>query len=219
MTFTFFERMKNDVHLRIKTFLRLSIIFNIIYSMFLLLVGRVYSSKWFFVMFIYYGLLSIMRILVFLHLSNKKHVISKIKTMRACGYFLLVINLVVSTMMFILSYGKTLVKHHEITVITLATYTFFSLTVAIVGSTKYLKQNDYVYSSSKLISLISASVSLVTLTNAMLITFGEDGLLLRKVILPLLCGAVAIFIISCAMFMIKKANLDLKVIKDEKERK
>lgn len=218
MSSAFFERIKIDTAFRIKVFLCLSFIFNIAYSIFLFIVGQIYSSKWFFITSIYYGLLSVSRIFVYLQIYPQKQLISKIKTMRACGCFLLSINLVFSTMMFILIYGNQYIKHHEITVITLATYTFTSLSMAIINSIKYLRKNDYLYSSAKIISLISASVSIVTLTNIMLSTFGENNLLLRSIILPILSGFVSIFIIVCAILMIRKANLDLRKFKNEKER-
>ena len=214
-----FERIKTDTAFRIKLFLRLSFIFNIAYSFFLFVVSQIYSSKWFLTMSIYYGLLSVARIFVYLQISKQKKLISKIKTMRACGYFLLFINLVFSTMIFILIFGNQYVKHHEIIVITLATYTFTSLTMAIINSIKYLRKKDYLYSSAKILSLISASVSIVTLTNTMLCTFGENNLLLRSIILPILSGFVSIFIILCAIFMIRKTNSDLRNLKNEKERK
>ena len=215
---TFFERIKIDTAFRIKIFLRLSFIFNIAYSVFLFVVGQIYSSKWFLVTSIYYGLLSVARIFVYLHISPQKQLVSKIKTMRACGCFLLSINLVFSTMMFILIYGNQHVKHHEITVITLATYTFSSLTMAIINSIKHLRRNDYLQSCAKVISLISAIVSIVTLTNTMLCTFGESNLMLRSIILPILSGFISIFIIACAIVMIRKANLDLRKLKNGKER-
>ena len=215
---TFFERIKIDTAFRIKIFLRLSFIFNIAYSVFLFVVGQIYSSKWFLVTSIYYGLLSVARIFVYLHISPQKQLVSKIKTMRACGCFLLSINLVFSTMMFILIYGNQHVKHHEITVITLATYTFSSLTMAIINSIKHLRRNDYLQSCAKVISLISAIVSIVTLTNTMLCTFGESNLMLRSIILPILSGFISIFIIACAIIMIRKANSDLRKLKNGKER-
>ena len=214
----FFERIKIDTAFRIKLFLCLSFIFNILYSVFLFVVSQMYSSKWFFVTSIYYGLLSVVRIFVYLQISPQKQLVSKIKTMRACGCFLLSINLVFSTMMFILVCGNQYIKHHEIIVIALATYTFTSLTMAIINSIKYLSKNNYLHSCAKIISLISASVSIVTLTNIMLSTFGENNSLLRSIILPILSGFVSIFIIICAILMIRKANLDLRKLKNGKER-
>ena len=212
-----FDKIKKDTHFRIKTFLFLSFVFNVAYSIFLLIVSQIYSSKWFFVMSIYYGLLSSARIFILTQINPEKELRSKITTMRACRYFLLLINIVVSSMMFILIYGNTIIKHHEITVITLATYTFSSLSFAIISSLKQLKQNNHVYSCAKIISLTSASVSLATLTNTMLATFGEDNLLLRSIVLPILCGAITIFIIVSAFLMVYKATLDLRKLKNEKE--
>ena len=215
----FFERIKIETAFITKLFLCLSFIFNIAYSVFLFVVSQMYSSKWFFVKSIYYGILSVARIFVCLQISPQKHLVSKIKTMRACGCFLLSINLVFSTMMFVLIYGNRYIKYHEIIVIALATYTFTSLTMAIINGIKYLSKNDYLLSCAKIISLISASVSIVTLTNIMLSTFGENNSLLRSIILPILSGFVSIFIIVCAILMIRKANLDLRKLKNGKERK
>ena len=207
---TFLTKLKNDTNFKVKLFLTISIIVNIAYSVFLFVVGRIYSSKWFLVTSVYYGLLSVARIFVYFQITTLKQLASKIKTMRACGFFLLSINLVFSIMTFIIIYGNQFVKHHEITVITLATYTFTSLTMAIINCIKYLRKNDYLHSCVKIISLISASVSIVTLTNTMLCTFGENNLLLRSIILPILSIAVSVFIIVCAILMIRKANLDLR---------
>ena len=210
------QKLKNDEEFRTKTFLCFSLIFNLGYSVFLFVVSILYSSNWFLVMSVYYGLLSTARVYIFTQISPKRSMRAKIVTMLVCGFFLLVINLVVSAMMFILIFGNRAVKHHEITVITLATYTFVSLTMAIISSVRHLKQNNHVYSCAKLVSLISATVSLVTLTNTMLATFGEEQLTLRSVILPLLCGAVSIFIITSAILMVRKAILNLRNLKNEK---
>ena len=200
---------------RIKLFLLISLIFNFGYAIFLFVVSQVYFSKWFFVMSIYYALLSTARIFIFFEINPQSPLRKKILIMRACGYFLLLLNLVVSVIVFLLIYSAPPAKYHEIIVITLAAYTFSALTIAIVNIVRYLKKNEYVYSCVKMISLISASVSMLTLTNTMLATFGSENELLRSIILPVLSGIVAIFIVVCAILMIKKANNDLKVLKNE----
>ena len=210
-----FERIKTDQHFRIKAFLCLSLFFNTVYSIFLFVIGQVYSSKWFFVMSIYYGLLSLIRLFIFTQINPNRKLHAKIVAMLICGCFLLLINLVISTLMFILIFGNTPVKHHEITVIAIATYTFYSLSIAIIGSVNHLKKENHVYICAKMVSLISASVSLTTLTNTMLVTFGDNTLTLRNIILPLLCGAVSLFIIISAVLMIRKAVLDLRNSKYE----
>ena len=211
----FLKKIKDNIEFRIKLFFLISLIFNFGYAIFLFVVSQVYFSKWFFVMSLYYTLLSTARIFIFFEINPKNSLRKKILIMRACGYFLLLLNLVVSVMIFLLIYTAPYAKYHEIIVITLAAYTFSALTIAIVNIVRYLKKNEYVYSCVKVISLISASVSMLTLTNTMLATFGSDNECLRSIILPILSGVVAIFIIVCAILMIKKANNDLKVLKNE----
>ncbi len=211
------QKLKKDALYRIRFFLLASFALNVVYSAFLFVISQAYSSKWFFVTSVYYALLSASRIFVFSQTSERKTVIAKIQTMQVCGWFLLLINATVSVMMFVLMRGYQPVQYHEITVITIATYTFSALTVAIVGSVRFIKRNDYVYSTAKIISLISASVSMVTLTNTMLSTWGdEETILLRSIILPILCGVVAVFIIVCAILMIRNSSKELK---NEKKRK
>ena len=212
---TFLKKIKDNIEFRIKLFLLISLIFNFGYAIFLFVVSQVYFSKWFLVMSLYYALLSTARIFIFFEINPKNSLRKKILIMRACGYFLFLLNLVVSVMVFLLIYTAPYTKYHEIIVITLATYTFSALTIAIVNIVRSLKKNEYVYSCVKMISLISASVSMLTLTNTMLATFGSENELLRSIILPILSGVVAIFIIVCAILMIKKANNDLKVLKNE----
>ena len=211
------HKIKTNIQFRLKLFLCLSCVFNLAYSGYLLAVSQIKTSFWLLIMAVYYGLLSVVRLFMFSQARSQKDKLRKIKTMRTCGFFLLLINLVVSVMMFLLIHKQPPVKHHEITVITLATYTFSALTVSIVSGIKYLKRNNYIYSSIKAISLVSASVSLVTLTSTMLATFGEDNSLLRSVTLPMLSGAVFITIVIGAILMIRKANSLLRTIKNEKE--
>ena len=215
----FIERVKKDIYFRINLFLCLSFIFNVAYCVFLWVVGLLYSSKWFAVMSAYYGVLSIVRIFIFAQINLNKDAFVKIKKSRICGYLLLLINVVVSIMMFILIHENRSVRYHEITVITLATYTFFSLTMAIISSVKWMKKDRSIYLCVQLIRLVCASVSMVTLTNTMLATFGGENGLLRSIILPILSGAVSVFIILCAVYIIWQTNAALKESKDEKERK
>ena len=213
------NKLKSDTHYRIKTFLLISLICNAVYTIFLFLVSKFYGSKWFFVMGIYYGLLSIARIVIFFQLQKLKRARKKLLIMRYCGCYLFLLNIVVSVMMFILIYTQSGVKHHEITVITIATYTFASLTLAIISGIKYLKKNDYIYTCIKTVRLVSASVSMVTLTNTMLTTFGEEDTTLRSIVLPLLSGAVSVFIILCAIFLIIKSNINLRIQVNGKKQK
>lgn len=212
------NKIKNSGLFRVKLFLCLSIAFDFGYSIFLFAIGKANNSLWFLTTSSYYALLSAVRIFLFIRLISATDARSKIKTTFFCGFFLAVINLAVSVMIFVLIYGENeVVMKGEITVIALAAYTFASLGIAIVGSIKRLKADSGIYFSVKLINLVSASVSMVTLTNTMLATWGEDNIRLRSIVLPILSCFVSIFIIVCAFFMIRKSVFALRNLKNEKE--
>ena len=122
MFVAFLKKIKDNIEFRIKLFLLISLIFNFGYAIFLFVVSQVYFSKWFLVMSLYYALLSTARIFIFFEINPKNSLRKKILIMRACGYFLFLLNLVVSVMVFLLIYTAPYTKYHEIIVITLATY-------------------------------------------------------------------------------------------------
>ncbi len=213
----FFRRVKKDARFRIKLLLCVSTALGAMYSAFLFFIGSENSSKWFLITSVYYALLSVSRVFAFAQIKSTRNARSKMKILRACGCFLLLINLAVSVMSFVLINEEGYIKHHEITVIALATYTFSSLTLSVIGGVKYFKRDRYAYSCAKLIGLVSSGVSLLTLTNTMLATFGERDMALRSIILPILSAAVSSFIILSAIFAIRKANTELRILKNEKE--
>ena len=51
-------------------------------------------------------------------------------------------------------FNNEVIKYHEIVVITLATYTFFTLTLSIISGIKYVRINEYTLIPAKIISLI-----------------------------------------------------------------
>lgn len=215
----FLNKFKTDAIFKAKVLLSLSLAFNIGYAVFLFVAGLMQQSKWFLVMAVYNTLLALTRLFAFGQIKPNKSTRSKIKAMRLCGYFLLIINIVVSAMMFLLIGGEHVVKHHEIVVITIAAYTFYTLTMAIVNSAKHIKNMDYTSMLIKIISLTAASVSMATLTDTMLATWGGEDLTLRSIILPILCVAIALYIIIGAILMIRMSNKYLRKLNDEESGK
>ena len=136
---------------------------------------------------------------------------------RACGWVFLTMNLVLSVMVFFMIYWNRTFEHDEITTITMAAYTFTSLTVAIINVIKYRKYDSPIYSASKAISLAAASVSILTLESTMLTTFGGETMdaFTQKLMLGLTGGAIAAFIIGMAIYMIHQSTKRLKQMNDK----
>lgn len=104
-------------------------------------------------------------------------------------------------------------RHHEITTISIAVYTFASLTLAVINAVRYKKYGSPVYSAAKVISLVSAVVSVLTLENAMLTAFGqESGELFRQIMLGATGAAVICAVQGIAIYMILNAGKNLKAI-------
>ena len=129
-------------------------------------------------------------------------------------------NLALALVIFFMVYWNRTFVHHEITTIAMAAYTFTALTLAIVNTVKYRRYNSPVYSATKITSLASACVSVLTLESTMLTTFGNGtlSLLERKILLATSGGAISAFIIVMAILMIVKGTKEIKLLKTAKER-
>ncbi len=213
------KRWFSDVHLRTTLTLYGSLIWNVAYSLFQLWLGISHSTFWYYSLAGYYICLALMRF--FLSAHTRKHIAGEkmyeeLKKYRACGWVFLAMNLVLTVMIFFMIYWNRTFRHDQITTIALAAYTFTTFTIAIVNIIRYRKYNSPVYSASKAISLAAACVSMITLTSAMLTTFGTaEEASMRRLMLALLGGAVAIFITAMAIYIIRESTKKMKALKAE----
>lgn len=168
----------------------------------------------------YYAALAIIRFSLLKH-TQKHDFDEKLreqwKKYFLCGIMLLVINFVLAgIIVYIVWKNKTFV-HHEITTIALAAYTFLTFTFAIINGVKYRKYNSPVYSAAKIITLVCACVSVLTLETTMLTTFGTSNVEnFRTVILGATGAAITVFTTVTATYMIVRGKIELK--KEEKAR-
>lgn len=224
----FFRNFKNknrfakiwlgDPHLRVNVSLYGSLIWNTAYAVMQLGLGFIHSTFWFYSLAGYYLCLGLMRFYLVRHTTRYKPG-EKMKTelirYRTCGWIFLVLNLALTLIIFFMVYWNRTFEHHEITAIAMAAYTFTTLTMAIINTVKYKKYNSPVYSASKAISLTAACVSMLTLESTMLTTFNDGSMDLkgRKILLGTTGGAISIFIIITAIYMIIQSGRKLKALK------
>lgn len=216
----FLKLWLGDVRLRIKVSLIGNVLWNGAYALLQLGLGLYHGSFWFYSFAAYYFTLAIMRLTLVRHTIRHKpgeEMRRELSRYRACGIIFLFTNLALSGIMLYRISESSLFRHHEITTIAMASYTFTSLTVAIVNVFRYRKYNSPVFSASKAISLASASVSMLTLESTMLSTFASDGMTAQtKLLFLALSGAaISVFIIGMAIYMIAKSNKSLKLLKKE----
>ncbi len=212
----FLQRWSSDVRLRMNASLYGSLVWNLAFGILQFGLGIFYRSFWFYTLAGYYILLGLMRF--FLLKYTRKYQANEvtaveIKKYIASGWLLLLMNLTLAVMVFLIVYWDATFQHHMITTIAMATYTFVTFTFAIINLIRYRKYQSPVYSSAKIITLISACVSMLTLETTMLTTFGTtESPLFRQILLAITGAVVIIFAIAMALFMIIKGHRQLKKV-------
>ena len=214
------KRWRSDPRLRVNTSLFFSIFINTAFAIFQFCLGIKHKSFWFYSLAAYYLCLGVMRFFLFQY--TKKHkpgerMRKELVKYRNCGWVFLVINLTLSLMLFfMIRFDRTFV-HHEITTITIAAYTFTALTLAIINVIKFRKYNSPAFFASKAISLAAACVSVITLEATMLTTFGdiENDATMRRILLAVSGGAISVFLIFMAVYVIVQSTRKLKALKSE----
>lgn len=199
-----------DPRLRMNVILTANVVWNGAYGALQLGLAIRYQSAWFYSLAAYYACLAAMRFFLVRHsLGHEPGKMQKqeLKYYRSCGWIFLILNLALSGMMYFMIREDGATPHGEITTIAMATYTFTTLALAIVNLLRYRKWGSPVVSAARAVSLTAACVSMLSLENTMLATFGDGGT--RGIFLILSGGGVSIFILTMAIYMIVNANRKL----------
>lgn len=207
-------RWRADAHLRVKISLYGTLGWNCLYGILQLWLGFYHSTFWFYSLGAYYICLAAMRYFLLgytrRHCPGEKFK-SELRKYRNCGWVLLAMSLALSLIVFFMVYWNRTFKHHMITAIAMAAYTFTSFTFAIINVVRYKKYNSPVFSAAKMISFAAALVSMLTLESTMLTAF-SDGTMSepeRKWLLGATGGVVCALVIAMAVYMIVHGTLTL----------
>lgn len=211
---------RDDTRLRVNVSLYGSLAWNALYGIFQLWLGFYHSTFWFGSLGAYYVCLAVMRFFLVKHTRRYapgERMYIELKKYRACGWIFLLMNLALALIIFFMVYWSRTFEHHMITAIAMAAYTFTSLTTAIINVVKYRKYNSPVFSASKVISLASALVSMLTLESTMLTTFndGTVSALMRKWMLGATGAVISLLIVAMAVYMIVAGTKKLKLLRSE----
>ena len=213
------SNLKSDAHLRIKMSLVNTIVFNAIYSIFQLGLGIFSHSVWYYSLAAYYFLLAFMRIFLLSHtmkFAPGEKSFRELLLYRLCGIGLVLMNLALIVIIaYVTAYSKASV-HGEIITISLAAFTFTSMTLAIVNIVKYRRYHSPVWSASKARALVSAIVSVLTLEDAMLATFGQaEGEGFRQIMGGLTGAGVVAIVLTIAISMIVRSTKKIKTFENK----
>lgn len=211
----YLKRWFSDVRLRTNVTLSGNVVWNGAYAILQLGLGICHRSAWFYSLALYYASLAVMRLFLVRYTLRHKpgeNMRKEWHRYRNCGWVFLVLNTALTVMIFYMVYQNRTVRHHEITTITMAAYTFTSFTMAILNVIRFRKYNSPVFSASKVISLTSACVSMLTLEGTMLATFSGTDMTVstRQLFLGLSGAAASAFILVMAICLIARGNKQIK---------
>ncbi len=204
------NRFFTDVRFRTEIALYCGLFINFLYIILKLFSGIYYRSVWFIALGVYYILLAIMRFIL-LHKNNNLTIKTELKRYRLCGIILLVMNqLLAGIVGFMVRQNKGF-DYPGILIYAMAAYSFYSIICAVVNVVKFRKHKSPMLSAAKVINLVAAMVSILSLETAMLAQFGsDDDPLFRKAMTAATGGAVCTIVIGIAIFMIVKSTKRLQ---------
>lgn len=213
-------RYSSDPELRVRVSLYGTVVYNLAYAALQFGMSLWHGTAWFFSIAVYYVLLVVMRFFLLRDINMRtvgKNMEKELLRYRFCGVILVMMNIALAGMVLFMTRFDRGFEHNPITTIAMAAYTFTSFTMAIVNMVRYRRVGSPVLSAAKAISLASASVSMLTLTSAMLNAFGEEGdVLLSKIMTNAVGTAVCTFVLAMACFMIISSTLQLKKLRSLK---
>ena len=149
-----------------------SLAFNIAYALGNCFIGFLAHSWWFITVGAYYTVLAITRfsVLLVMRKANGSYD-TELFARRITGILLVVLSfcIVGVNIMSAVKDGGT--AFHEIVMITIATYTFTKITIAVIGMVKATHSASPVLKTLRNISLADACVSIYTMQRSMLVSF------------------------------------------------
>ena len=150
---------------------------NLLYAFYHAALGIINQSIWFITMCAYYIVLSTMRLSAVLCERKSKGTPSndiEYFVMKLCGVLLILLNFVLAGAIYISLSQNIATKYGEIIMITIATYTFSKITMAVIKAVKQRKNPSPLLSVIRSISYAEVAASVLTLQRSMLASF--DGM-------------------------------------------
>lgn len=155
---------------------------NVAYTVYNGVIGIMNQSVWFITMAVYYSLLGIMRYRAvstgrkISRLDDREQIRKKeLSVIKTDGILLLVLNLALSGVVLLTIAQDTAKRYSEIMVISIAAYTFYKITMAVVNMVKVRKTKSPILITIRNIGAADALVSMVTLQAAMFASFQDKN--------------------------------------------
>ena len=198
-------RLIEDKRYRTITMAVFSLVFNLLFAFYNGILGILSSSLIFLASSVYYILLCTMRFgAVLLGKKDKTQNDRLISSM--IGVMLIILSVIFQIMVFASIKNNTATVYPTITMITIATFTFTKITMAIITAVKHKQEQSKLFKAINAIRYSQVAVSLLTMQQSMLVSFeGSDEK--SRVILNAFTGAgVCFFILALGIITIRNSR-------------
>lgn len=207
--------------LRAKISLYTGLGISIIYACFKLGMGIYLASMWLEAVAVYYIILSLMRFaLLRRYRRSSKYEdaddlrIFGLKSFRFCGILMFLLNIAVSGLVMQMIWKNQTYEYPGFLIYATAAYAFYCLTMAIINMVKYRRMEQPILSAAKMLSFSCALMSILAMQTAMLTQFGDGQENFARLMNSLTGGAVCFCIFIMAVWMVRKANKELTLMKE-----
>ena len=133
----------------------------------------------------------------------------ELQSYRFCAVVLLLLNVILSVIVFYITWQNKGFLHNAFTTVVISVYTAVSVVKSLYNLIKYRKYKSPVLNAVKIIGVTSSAVSLLTLET----TLFKNGGIPRRLIVGITGLVVISFVLATAVYMIIFANKRLKTIK------
>lgn len=200
---TFGNRYMNDSRFRVIFSATMSFAINALYALYNALLGAIGHSWWFAAFGVYYILLSVMRLFAVLYerrISERKN---EAFVMKFSGVLLIMLSFVLASTVYMAANSDKAQQYHEIIMITIATYTFTKLTLAIINAVKVKKTKSPILVTIRNISCADAAASILSLQRSMFASF--EGTSETDIFVMNICTGTAafLFVLILGISMVK----------------
>lgn len=194
------RRLAADRRFRIVFSAGCTLVMNLLYGLGHAVFGVLDASAWLLVMAAYHILLGVMR---FGAVLTEKRQSSERFVMRLCGGMLMALALVLGASTVLSICQERAVPHGIVVMLTIAIYTFWKMTMAIVHTVQAHQSGTPLTRTIRNITLASALASLMTMQRSMLVSF-DEGMSAGEMLLlnALTGGAVCILVFLMGLNML-----------------
>lgn len=205
------NRLMNEQRYRVIFAATFGFFFNLLYAIYNGILGVFNQSLWFAATCAYYIILGTMRFSAILCERKNDDTVSfqtEFFVMKFSGIMLTVLSVVLTGVIYISLSQNNTAKYDEIIMITIATYTFGKIAMAIIRAVKQRNNPSPLLATIRSIGYAEVAVSVLTLQRSMLVSFGSmnDA---NKHILNIATGAaVCLFVLGLGITLLVKNRKD-----------